>query len=222
MTAFKIANLIPCRYFLVHQCWQFISVERPTFSAILSDLQDMAEKPHKHLILKVSKTENGRGYLSETGQVFLHSVAAFSRPQGKSRRRHSGHQTSTYSSMDDTTFTRDTDVTTVFAPSETTDIYDSYEDYLKGEFEELEKATQQWVDSDTASVPKKIAYFSGNLPNGVKLNAHDQETKETDTAASVKVDQPAAEATVHSDGTADQSQSPKQSPDSSNSQLAML
>lgn len=57
-------------YFLLQRCWQFIATERPTFTNIVTDLKDMAEKPTKHIILKTAK-EPQTGYSSETGEVFL-------------------------------------------------------------------------------------------------------------------------------------------------------
>ena len=91
-------------------------MERPTFSIVLSELQQLCSDPTKHIILKVSKDELTPGYVSENGQVFLRAVPAYA-----FQIRHtklSGTQRSNVSSADDTIYSRETADSILYLHSE--------------------------------------------------------------------------------------------------------
>ena len=83
-------------------------MERPTFPLILNELQRLCTNPTKHIILKTSKDEFTPGYVSENGQVFLHSVPVYIFQPGYAARRLSSTQRSAVSSADDTIYSRET------------------------------------------------------------------------------------------------------------------
>lgn len=91
------------RYFLLQHCWQIMPTERPAFTFIFNKLKQLCSDPTKHIILKVSKDHYTPGYVSENGQVFLHSVPPSIFQPGYSVRRHSNP----VSSADDTIYSRE-------------------------------------------------------------------------------------------------------------------
>ena len=91
----------------------------------------MAEKPTKHIILNVAK-EPQSGYISDTGQVFLHPLPSYIDNPSKATKknwRNSATQQSVISSVNDTMYTRDTAETVLDTQSES----DNYEGYLRGD-----------------------------------------------------------------------------------------
>ena len=125
-----------CRYFLLQRCWQFIATERPTFANIVTDLKDMAEKSTKHIIFKVAK-EPQTGYISDTGQVFLHPLPSYAldipSKSTKKKWRSSGTQQSIASSIDDTVYTWETAETVLDFTQSENEYKDNYESYLRGD-----------------------------------------------------------------------------------------
>ena len=129
------------RYFLLQRCWQFVAVERPSFATILSDLNDMATKPTRHIILKATDDPKTRGYIDNKGQVFLKLVSMDALEEHgtvlKKLRRNSMTQRSLsiISSIDDTVYTRDTTETVFdFTQSDTDNdaTTQGCDEYLKG------------------------------------------------------------------------------------------
>lgn len=98
----------------------------------------MAEKPTKHIILKSGKDS---GYISDTGQVFLHPLPSYaldapSKKKARKSWRNSGTQQSLISSIDDTVYTRETAETVIDFTQSENDDRDAYVDYLKGDLAE--------------------------------------------------------------------------------------
>lgn len=127
-----------CRYFLLQRCWQFVATERPSFSTVCGDLAHMAEKPTRHILLKVTKDHAKPGYISENGQVFLRGLSPTALQEEeipKKSRQSSGTMRSLISSIDDTVYTRETAETVLdLTQSETeNENYNNYERYLKGD-----------------------------------------------------------------------------------------
>lgn len=141
--------MICFRYFLLQRCWQFIAVERPTFTNILSDLRDMKEKSARHIIFKANKES---GYISDTGQVYLHALPSYAldAPAKVTKAwRKSGTQQSLISSIDGTMYTRETAETVIdFNLSENED---NYKQYLQGEV-----STWKQKESDSSSLENEI------------------------------------------------------------------
>lgn len=115
-----------------------MATERPSFTTISSDLNHMAEKPTRHILLKATKDHAKQGHISDNGQVFLRGLPPHAledeAPQKKAR-RNSGTMRSLISSIDDTVYTRETAETVLdLTQSETeTENYNNYERYLKGD-----------------------------------------------------------------------------------------
>lgn len=115
-----------------------MATERPSFTTISSDLNHMAGKPTRHILLKATKDHAKPGHISENGQVFLRSLPSNALdeevPQKKAQRS-SGTMRSLISSIDDTVYTRETVETVLdLTQSETeTENYNNYERYLKGD-----------------------------------------------------------------------------------------
>ena len=129
------------RYFLLQRCWQFVAVERPSFATILSDLNDMAAKPTRHILLKATDDPKTPGYIDNKGQVFLKLVSIDTIEEHgtvlKKLRRNSMTQRSLslISSIDDTVYTRETTETVFdFTQSDTDNdaTTQGYDEYLKG------------------------------------------------------------------------------------------
>ena len=98
----------------------------------------MAEKPKKHIIFKAAKES---GYISDTGQVFLHPLPSYalnapSKKNTKKTWRNSGTQQSLISSVDDTMYTRETVETVIDFTQSENDDRDAYVEYLQGDLAE--------------------------------------------------------------------------------------
>ncbi len=135
----------------------------------MTDLKDMAEKPAKHIVFKLAK-ESQTGYISQTGEVFLHPLPYYvekpSKATKKNWRNSTTQQSVAASSVDDTLYTRDTAETVLDTQSEN----DNYEGYLRGDLpswkqEEVstssegvedqlhdDKGTRVWVESAGSKV----------------------------------------------------------------------
>ena len=118
-----------------------MAVERPSFATLLSDLNDMAAKPTRHILLKATDDPKVPGYIDNKGQVFLKMVSMdVLEEQGtvlKKLRRNSMTQRSLslISSIDDTVYTRETTETVFdFTQSDTDNdaTTQGYDEHLKG------------------------------------------------------------------------------------------
>lgn len=139
---------------MLQRCWQFVATERPSFSTVCSDLAHMAEKPTRHILLKVTKDHTKPGYISENGQVFLRGLPPHALEEDelpKKAQRSSGTMRSLISSIDDTIYTRET-AETVLDLTQSEPEYDNYEHYLKGDpAAVLAKATHRRSYDETDS-----------------------------------------------------------------------
>ena len=84
--------------------------ERPTFPHLLTELQQLHTDPPKHIILKTSSDDCTPGYVSNNGQVFLHSIPSSVSQLGRTagRGRTARRLNTTISSADDRVYSRRT------------------------------------------------------------------------------------------------------------------